>query len=1184
MENSSDEFALALQQMQVHLKKVTEEHTERAWLQSGKNTLNEKLRGDKNIRQLAKEVVDFLASYIGAQIGTLYVLENDVYSLQYARAVTGEITQSYNLGEGLIGQAASEKALMILDKTPSKYFKIESSLGEEKPNAIAFLPAVYNGETIAVVELAKFGEFDSDQQRFLSEISESVAIAINSALGKINLENLVSELQWKEQELNNHLSAIDKSNACIEFDLNGTILRANNIFLELLGYSENEVIGKHHSIFVENTYKNSKEYKQFWDMLKKGNFQQNEFKRIRKDGETIWLKGSYNPIIDSQGKPIKVLKIASDITTVKKQQIEISAIMDAIYQSNCAVEFDMNGTILKANRIFLDLLKYGENEVIGEHHRIFVGKEYASSPEYQVFWDNLRKGKYQEGEFKRITKNGDTVWIKGNYNPILDAEGKPYKILKIATDITLAKKQAEELEKQSEELQTQQEELRQMNEELEEQAQNLKQQQEELQMTNEELEEQTQSLEAKNKEMEEAKHDIEQKTKQLEISSRYKSEFLANMSHELRTPLNSLLILSKDLADNKKQNLTQEQVESAEIIYKSGHDLLTLINEVLDLSKIEAGKMVITVDKIWINDLANNLLRDFKHQTEKKGLSFNIKIKEGVPEFIRTDSLRLNQILKNLLSNAVKFTESGTISVEIKTHDENKLAIAISDTGIGIPEEKRAAIFEAFQQADGGTSRKYGGTGLGLSISRELTKLLEGEIELESKVNSGSTFTLVIPLEIKDQHDFGEEQILVTKTPTSFYSGSKELTDKFHSYPGADDDRNQIQQDDNIVLIIEDDLKFAEIMIEQARKKGFKALSAATGESGLALVEKYKPHAIILDLDLPGISGHIVLAELKSNPGIRHIPVHIISGNERSLKPIKEGAVEYLTKPLDKKQLERTFKRIENFVSRKMKNLLIIEDDENSRKAMRKLIGNGDVKCFEAGTGKEALEIYREQYIDCIILDIGLADISGFELIYKLEHEKETTPPIIVYTGRELTKEENNELEKYAESIIIKGIKSEERLLDETALFLHRTVNNLPESQQRIIATLYDKENAFRNKKILLADDDMRNTFALSKILKDRGIEVIKAENGKVAIELLNEHPDIQMVLMDIMMPEMDGYEAMQKIRAMEEFKQLPIIALTAKAMKDDRQKCMDAGANDYISKPVDTERLLSLMRIWMNK
>jgi signal transduction histidine kinase/CheY-like chemotaxis protein/putative methionine-R-sulfoxide reductase with GAF domain len=735
----------------------------------------------------------------------------------------------------------------------------------------------------------------------------------------------------------------------------------------------------------------------------------------------------------------------------------------------------------------------------------------------------------------------------------------------------------EETQVQSEELQSQQEELRQMNEELEEQTQGLKQQQEELQIANEELEEQTQTLEMKNKELEFAKHDIEEKRRQIEISSKYKSEFLANMSHELRTPLNSLLILSKDLSENRNNNLTSDQVECAEIIYNSGHDLLNLINEVLDLSKIEAGKMTLQIEKTYLQELADTTYKNFKHQADKKKLGFKINIDKAAPEYILTDRLRLDQIIKNLISNAIKFTDKGEVVVSIKKETENTISIAVKDTGIGIPEDKQQYIFEAFQQADGGTSRKYGGTGLGLSISRELVKLLNADMKLESKQGTGSTFTLTLPLELVQEDEIIEE----VQQKSTGKQKAVTLTDSVV----IPDDRYQINEEDNIVLIIEDDLNFAKILLKQAQQKGFKGIVAATGETGLLLAEEHRPHAIIMDMNLPGIKGDKVIKELKKDPLLKHIPVHIISGEDRSLEMINNGAIEYLTKPIEKDQLEEAFNRIENVIDRKMKNVLIIEADKASRANISGLIAGGEVKCIEAQTGKEAIKTYSKNHIDCIVLDLDLADMSGIKLIYELEKVKpDAMPPVVVYTGRLLTKEENDELLKCTETVIIKGAKSEERLLNETALFLHRTISTMPESRNKKTSNIQDKDALFKSKKVLLVDDDMRNVFALSKILKERGLEIVKAENGYSALNALDIDPSVDIVLMDIMMPEMDGYETMQKIRRQAKFKNLPIIALTAKAMKEDRQKCIDAGANDYITKPVDVERLLSLMRVWLSK
>lgn len=775
----------------------------------------------------------------------------------------------------------------------------------------------------------------------------------------------------------------------------------------------------------------------------------------------------------------------------------------------------------------------------------------------------------------------------GKFSAITDQEKEflnaAIENISLAVHSAIARKKVEELlqetQVQSEELQTQQEELRQMNEELEEQTQNLKQQQEELQMTNEELEEQTQALEAKNKEIESAKAVVEQKTEQLEITSKYKSEFLANMSHELRTPLNSLLILSRDLAENKHNHLNEEEIESAEIIYKSGHDLLMLINEVLDLSRVEAGKMNLNIERVRLKDIIDELFKLFKYQAHQKGLELKAELGKGVPEFLQTDRQRLNQILKNLLSNALKFTDEGSVSLEVYQKENNEIEFLVKDTGIGVRKEKQLSIFEAFQQADGGTARKYGGTGLGLSISREITKLLGGSIALESEVGKGSVFRVRIPIktnpEIAEPISLKDKPLLVKADRKK---GSSNL-----DFPAIEDDRMRLSKEDKRVLIIEDDLQFSKILKKQANQKNFKVVAASTGEDGLILAEKYRPDAVILDIDLPGMNGHQVLAEIKMNPKLRHIPVHVVSVDERTLDPIRQGAVEYLMKPIEKEDLDRAFSRIEDFVNRKMKNLLIIEDDRTSRVAIKKLIGNGDVQCLEAETGTQALKEMTSKAVDCIVLDMGLPDMNGFDFIRELEKTHEKVPPIIIYTGKELTKEENDILERYADSIIIKGVKSEERLLDETALFLHRTIQNLPDQKRQIITDLYDKQSIFNGRQILVVDDDMRNVFALSKVLKEKGMEVTKADNGLKALEALEKNPDFDMVLMDIMMPEMDGYEAMQKIREQGKFNNLPIIALTAKAMRDDRQKCLDAGANDYISKPVDISRLLSLMQVWLS-
>ncbi|UTW13401.1 response regulator [Marinobacterium rhizophilum] len=740
----------------------------------------------------------------------------------------------------------------------------------------------------------------------------------------------------------------------------------------------------------------------------------------------------------------------------------------------------------------------------------------------------------------------------------------------------------EETQQQSEELQQQQEELEQTNEELEEQAQQLGEQQEELQTANEELEEQTQLIVEKNRELENASENMQLKARQLEISSKYKSEFLANMSHELRTPLNSLLILANDLAANAQGNLDDEQVESAQVISKSGQDLLLLINDVLDLSKVEAGRLEVNVTRLDLAGFADDLKRNFRRLAQEKNLTLDVSVDPSLPGAIRTDRHRLEQILNNLISNALKFSDDGGVEISFQRHSNETLSITVTDTGIGVAEDKQDTIFEAFVQAEGGTARKYGGTGLGLSICRELAKLLGGSVTMNSTLGEGSRFTLELPLEISGSSPAGKPQPPQRMAEKVAVDPGQS---RFLNYPGIADQRDDLREKEPVVLIIEDDADFARVLAAQAMQKGLKYISAATGEDGLRLAAEYLPQAIILDLELPGINGHMVLKELKNDPAVRHIPVHIVSANEKSLDLIRYGAVDYLTKPVTKAQLDEVFERIEGFINRKMKNLLIVEDNEAMRKAIMQLIGNGDVQCIGAATAQEALRIYDDNAIDCIVLDVGLPDISGFELIQAMKKKSgDKMPPIIVYTGKELTPQENDELQQYTETIIVKGVKSEERLLDETALFLHRTVKDLPASKKDMITRLYDKEELLQGKQVLLVDDDMRNVFALGKVLKERGMDIHKAENGCAALKILDAYPNMDFVLMDIMMPEMDGYECMQRIRQRREFRELPILALTAKAMKEDRQKCIDAGANDYISKPVDIERLMSLMRIWVRK
>jgi CheY-like chemotaxis protein/HAMP domain-containing protein len=785
----------------------------------------------------------------------------------------------------------------------------------------------------------------------------------------------------------------------------------------------------------------------------------------------------------------------------------------------------------------------------------------------------------------------------------------------------------QELQSQSEELQAQQEELQQSNKELEEQAASLKAseellqtQQEELQQSNEELEEKAQQLEEqnrrieiKNREIELARAALEEKAEQLALSSSYKSEFLANMSHELRTPLNSLLILAKLLAENPDGNLTGKQTEFADTIYSAGSDLLDLINDILDLSKVEAGRMAVNVGEVRVSDLREFVERSFGPVAEDNGLGFEIEVRgANVPPTIETDEKRLQQVLKNLLSNAFKFTERGGVTLRIGLAEGRQFAsealaradavveLSVVDTGSGIPHDKLRLIFEAFQQADGTTSRRYGGTGLGLSISREIARLLGGEIHVQSTVGEGSTFSLFLPTRFQPhehppREELTQDAVVFPAEPADAAAPAPATTDG-SQLPELDpalllptdvgDDRDDIQQGDRVVLIVEDDADLARTELEIARGRGFKGIVALRGDSGLALAHEFSPDAIILDMKLPVMDGWTVLDHLKHHPETRHIPVHIVSAGDGKQNALKAGAVAFVEKPISREGLEETFGSIRSFIDRDVRRLLLVEDDESQRNSVVELIGSGDdVEVTAVGSSEEALEALERGPFDCIVLDLKLPKTGGFDLLERIkEDERFTSIPVIVYTGKQLTRKEETKLRRFSEAIVIKDASSPERLLDETSLFLHRVERKLPAAKRRILEQLHSAEDVFKDRRILIIDDDVRNVFALTSVLEAHGMEVIYAENGKDGIEALRLNPDIDLVLMDIMMPELDGHETTRAVRADEGFQQLPIIALTAKAMKGDREKAIASGASDYITKPVDTDQLLSLMRVWLYK
>jgi CheY-like chemotaxis protein/signal transduction histidine kinase len=758
----------------------------------------------------------------------------------------------------------------------------------------------------------------------------------------------------------------------------------------------------------------------------------------------------------------------------------------------------------------------------------------------------------------------------------LDFLNQSAEVLAIAISVNQTRQQVNELLQQSqsqeEELRVQQEELQQTNEELEERALLL--------------EEQRGQIQAKNRELETAGREIMHKAREMEQISTYKSEFLANMSHELRTPLNSLMILSGHLKENKEGNLTTKQIEYASTIKSAGNDLLNLINDILDLSKIEAGRLDFTFEDESLVDLCDRITDIFRPIAKQKGLKFTTKIEDGTPEKIRLDQQRTLQVLKNLISNAIKFTSKGSVKLHIHTPDRSEnplpvpaLAFRVIDTGIGIPAAKHELIFQAFQQADGSISRKFGGTGLGLSISRQLARGMTGEITVAGEEGKGGVFTLYLPLSPAESSDSDTG----TAAKASWTPSQINRLEPSAEAPPFQDDRDRLGIGERCILIIEDDLTFAKLLMDKVRERGFSAIVATDGDSGIGLAEKYHPSAILLDVMLPRLDGWGVMQKITDNLQIRHIPVHFITCVEERQKALSMGAIGFVTKPVTSEQLDTIFGAIEDTVSRTLKKLLIVEDDKAHASALVALLEERDISISVAESGEQAIRLLTDEPFDCIVLDLGLADMSGFNLLEHIRNlEQSRHIPVIIHTGQELSAEDARRLQHYSESIIIKGAKSPERLLNEVTLFLHVMESKLPPDKQLMIRTSLDAETLLAGKKVLLVDDDMRNLFSLSSVLAEKGMRIVEAENGKVALAKLEEHPDVNIVLMDVMMPEMDGYEATRLIRKDLRFAGIPIIALTAKAMKGDRQACLEAGASDYITKPVDTDRLLSLLRVWL--
>ncbi|QKZ13270.1 response regulator [Spirosoma sp. KUDC1026] len=929
----------ALNVMTAALERTFTDLSENAWLQTGAMNIGNAIRGQRNLKKLANNVMDTLADYLKAPLGAMYLVDNGPNYRLTGRYAVSDAPEYVIAGEGLVGQAIERKKTVIVHDLPDDYQHIRSATGEVRPKALVIVPLLYGDDCVGVVELGLLREPQGRELAFLERNQEAMAIGVNAALDYVRLQNFLEETQAQSEEL-------------------------------------------------------------------------------------------------------------------QAQQHEL---------------------------------------------------------------ENLNA----------------------------------------------------ELEMQTQKLQASEEELRV--------------QQEELQQTNTELEERGLLLEERNDE-------IQQKATELELSTRYKSEFLANMSHELRTPLNSILLLSRLLSENTDENLNEEEVEYAKVIQSSGKGLLGLIDEILDLSKIEAGQMTLDMQTVEVGDIASELQSLFGLLAKEKGLDFVISVADNVPKTIETDKMRLGQILKNLISNALKFTSEGSVKLKIERPADraNQLSFTVEDTGIGIAPEKQHLVFEAFQQADGSTKRKYGGTGLGLSISRELAKLLGGDIELVSEVGKGSQFTVYVPADgMSAPAPMVTKPVYVPEVPKVQPAKAAPAPSKYIStiIPEAiPDDRNDITEQDKTILIIEDDVNFAKSLLDYSRKKGYKVIVSVRGDEGLQLANTFKPKGILLDLQLPIMSGWEVMDALKANPQTRPIPVHMMSSHKVKNESMLKGAIDFVDKPMAFEQMHEVFKKIEYVLNRDAKKVLIIEDNPKHAKALAYFLETFNINSELKSNINDGVVALKNKEVDCVILDMGIPDNKAYET---LEEAKKNPGlenlPIIIFTGRSLSMSEELKIKKYADSIIVKTAHSYQRMLDEVSLFLHLVEEN---KQSTETASPPKKLGALsqvlNNKTVLVADDDVRNIFSLSKALEQYNMNVVAALDGKEAMQKLTENPAIDLVLLDMMMPEMDGYETATKIRSNFQWRNLPVIAVTAKAMTGDREKCIQAGASDYITKPVDIDQLISLLRVWL--
>ena len=1162
------------------------------------------------------------------RMATVIQDSNDAITFQ---DLEGNILAWNKAAESIYGYSQAEALSMnIVDTVPKAY----------QEEAREFLSSLKRGELVPTLETKRKHKDGRIIDVWLT--NTKLTDDKGKLTGIATTERDISERMGALEKFRRMATVIQDSNDAITFqDLEGNILAWNRGAETMYGYSESEALRKNIVDTVPTEYQ--EEARGFLASLKRGELLPNlETKRKHKDGRIldVWLINT--KLTDEKGKLTGIATTERDITERKHAEASLrekARELEFLREGQITLNDKMRGEqdVSRLGQSVLSHLAPFLNAQMGAFYYVTGEKtlKRVSGYAYTKFEDKEKTISFGEGligqaalekrpillekvpshYFGKISSDlGGSVprslllapvFYEGEVNGVIELASftsfsEHQKIflehvsenIGIAINTSISRKKQQELLEGSqiltEKLQTQQGELKATNDELENQARalqesqtELKSQQSELEQTNEQLEEQRDILNANNEALNKAQTLLEERSAEVQRASQYKSEFLANMSHELRTPLNSSLILAKLLADNSGGNLTPEQIQYAHSISSAGNDLLNLINDILDLSKVEAGKLEIRPESVFLPKVLNTLEKTFEPLAQEKKLKFQIKIDPDVPQTMLTDRQRLEQILKNLLSNAFKFTEKGQVTLHVSRSSNGKLSLSVIDTGIGVPKDQQEVIFEAFRQADGTTNRKYGGTGLGLSISRDLARLLGGTIDVESVTGEGSRFTLLLP-------ETYDDSCIESASPKTYSSSSVAVmvnprVERVRPVPFLDD-RTALSSPGRILLVIEDEPQFAQILFELAHELHYKCVVAQDAEEGLEMAQSLFPDAIMLDIRLPDQSGLTVLDQLKENPKTRHIPVHIASVHDYMEKALQMGAIGYILKPAKREALLEAFSKFESKFSKKIKRVLIVEDDKLQRDSIVQLIANPDIQVTAVALGKEALDALKNTVYDCMVIDLKLPDMTGEELLKKMTEQESVSsfPPVIVYTGRSLSRDEEFRLKKYSRSIIIKGAKSPERLLYEISLFLHSVESELTPQRQQMLKTLQNSENVFEGRKILVVDDDVRNIFALTAALEQKGANIVVARNGKEALTMLEEYPLIDLVLMDIMMPEMNGFQATQDIRKQKRFAKLPIIAVTAKATKNDQVLCMEAGANDYLAKPIDLHQLFSVIRVWM--